>query len=257
MIIDSNASLPENGKRSPDRLVRNERSIENTIGTLSLGELENRNVMLYWDDSPPPNSVCAIYETWCSFCAGWNVSLFDREEASRFLLREFGRGILSLFSSCALPSMRSDFFRVFWAMSKGGIYSDVTFLPNCEPSFFYENKNITLVKLLRDGETRMYNGIFFAKKNCAEINLVADEIIKNVSQRKLDNVYRVTGPEAWVLALGKEETSTIAIKIYNNILGKAIVPSFYPETTRDTENHWSKKQNRMNIFCEPEIEKYF
>ena len=253
MKIDKNVSLPENGKRSPDRIVRNERIIEETIGTLAQGELENRNVMLYWDESPPPDSVCAIVETWKSFCFGWNVSLFNREEASRFLLREFGREILSLFSSCALPSMRSDFFRVFWAISKGGIYSDVTFLPNCEPNFFEENKNITLVEVIRDGRPRMYNGIFFAKQNCAEIKLVAYEIIKNVSQKKLDNVYQVTGPGAWVLAIGREETSTITVKIFNDIIGNDIVYSCYPESTRDTENHWSKRQCRMNIFCEPEI----
>ena len=141
----------------------------------------NRNIMIYWDDSTPPPSISAVLEKWESVCPDWNVSLYNSETASRFLHDKFGIEILRLFSQCALQTMKSDFFRVFWAASEGGVYSDVTFSPVREPLFFDEKKNITL---LMDDKMCIRNGIFFAKKNCAQIKLIAFEIFKNVSIKK-------------------------------------------------------------------------
>lgn len=212
---------------------------------------ENRNIMIYWDDSTPPPSISAVLEKWESICPDWNVSLYNSETASRFLHDKFGMEILRLFSQCALPTMKSDFFRVFWAASEGGVYSDVTFSPVREPLFFDEKKNITLLK---DDNMRIRNGIFFAKKNCAQIKLIAFKIIKNVSIKNEKNMYMVTGPGAWVEAIGKEETDSIAIRNFWEVRRKFTSNSIFPESTRNTENHWSKVQERQSIFCEPNIE---
>lgn len=184
---------------------------------------ENRNIMIYWDESTPPPSISAILEKWESVCPDWNVSLYNSVKASRFLHEKFGIEILRLFSQCALPTMRSDFFRVFWAASEGGIYSDVTFSPIREPLFFDEKKNITLLK---DDRMSIRNGIFFAKKNCAQIKLIAFEIIKNVSIKKYKNIHMVTGPSAWVNAIGNEETDSIAIRNFWEVRRKFTSNSF-------------------------------
>lgn len=206
----------------------------------------NKNIMIYWDKTPAPKSILCILDCWKEKCNKWNVYLYDNESASKFLFDNFGGEIEKMFHTCALPSMRADFFRVFWAISVGGIYSDVTFVPKCEPYFFDEVKNITLLSFC-DG-TRIKNSAFFAKKNCAELKLVGYEIIKNISQKKKNNIFEVTGPGAWQDAIGVKETESIAIRDFGKVRRNFLGFSGYPESTRNTENHWSVRQLQMSIY---------
>lgn len=218
---------------------------------------ENQNVMLYWDNANPfPPDILSVTEIWRNVCSTWNVMLFSKETACSFLRDKFGEDIVHLFLTCGMPAMRADFFRVFWAISDGGIYSDISFTPKREPQFFDPGKDVTLARKAYDG--KIINGIFFSKKDSKALKLVAYEIIKTVSEKKRTNIYRVTGPAAWMRALwGRDtndletsdmETSTIAIVNFENLCRDFLIDSAYPSSTRGTDMHWSRQQKRKSIY---------
>ena len=165
--------------------------ISRTIG-------DSRNVMLYWDDANPfPPDIIAITEKWRNFCPGWDVMLFGKDTACGFLQENFGRDIARLFLTCGLSNMRSDFFRVFWAIAKGGIYSDLLFSPKREPLFFDPEKNLTLA---RNHYTGMpINGIFFAKRDCVELKLVAYQLITTISKSNYSGQIHTSGKTIYLL----------------------------------------------------------
>lgn len=218
---------------------------------------ENRNVMLYWDDlmlewgevEPYPDGIIAVKEKWQSFCPRWNAVLFSKETAWHFLREKFGRDIAELFSTCAVAAMRSDFFRVFWAISEGGIYSDLNFVPIREPFFFEPSKRLTVAR--RSDNGTIMNRIFFSKKGCEEMKLVANEIIETVSKREIPCILHSTGPGAWTRALSPNGTSGMTVLKWEDLLGNVIERRNYGHTTRGTCQHWKKLQLRMSIYRDP------
>ena len=202
-----------------------------------------RNIMLYWDDMPPPE-VSVVVKKWSNVCPTWNVVLFDERKALGFLYARFGREIARLFLRCAIPAMRADFFRVFWTMSEGGIYTDVKFVPKKEPLFFNPEKDISVIKSI-NGEIQ--NNFFYSKKDSKELNFVALEIIRSISVG-IPYVNHATGPAVWARVLGEKETSTMAI-IKAKSISEYIDRSGYSREKRP-ERDWSKQQEHGNIYRE-------
>ena len=221
---------------------------------------ENRNIMLYWDDANPfPSDIISVTEAWQNACPTWNVMLFGCETACEYLRSKFGGDIAHLFLSCGIPAMRSDFIRVFWVISDGGIYSDMTFVPKREALFFDPGKDVTLAR--RSDNGRILNNIFFSKKNTKEIKLVAYEIVKAVSEKKKNNIYRATGPGAWMKALwggrlnnaiqaddSELNTSTLSFVNFDHLCRDFLADSNYPSSTRGSDMHWHERQTRESIY---------
>ena len=204
------------------------------------------NVMLYWDDNAPTQDILDVVEKWRCFCPNSNVVLFDKETASRYLIDVYGQDILRLFLTCAVPAMRSDFFRVFWAISKGGIYSDVRFVPLRDPLLFDSGKDLTVG---RRPDGLIVNNFFSCKKDCKELKLIAFEIMKAISQKEIQHVSYASGPRLWTRILPNTETDTMAIANWrNDTREKFIEYSNYKSCTRHTHMHWTKVQRRMSIY---------
>jgi hypothetical protein len=125
--------------------------------------------------------------------------------------------------------MRSDFFRVFWALSKGGVYSDITF----DPILIAPEKHITIMT---------------TDQQCRELRSIALEILISLSKKEDQNVWSATGPGAFIRAIGNDETHTIHKVSTSSLLKHDIAPSFYSASTWNGENHWSVKQLHMNIY---------
>lgn len=220
---------------------------------------ENRNIMLYWDDGNPfPLDIISISDEWRTICPKWNVTLFNKETAYDFLLDNFGGDIARLFLTCGIPAMRSDFFRVFWAISKGGIYSDARYIPKREPLFFEPGKDLTLVRHPIWG---FCNGIFFSKKDCTELKFVAYEIITKISKRTVLPIQRITGPAVWRIAIwnihhsiflklenNELETSSIAVIDYETICRDWFHMPPHQSDTRGKEMHWSQLERYSGIY---------
>lgn len=220
-------------------------------GSFGLTEL-NKNIMLYWDTRPYPADVLEIVQKWRDSFPDWNVTIFDREMASIFLSKMYGREIVRLFLTCALPAMRADFFRVFWAISEGGIYSDLRFTPRQNPIFFNTEKDLTVPMVPRIPILR--NNLFFAKRNCKELKLVACELIKNVSQKKIHDIYEATGPTLWGKVIPLKDTSTVSLVNWKNVVDKFVYRREYPSSTRGTDMHWTQMQLKINIYHAPPVE---
>ena len=216
-----------------------------------------KNVMLYWDNKvldwgevePYPPEIITVKEKWQNFCPGWNVALFSKETAWIFLRDKFGSDVARLFSTCALATMRADFFRVFWAISEGGIYSDLQFVPRREPLFFDASKHLTVVRRPNSGV--IINGIFYSKKDCSELKLVAREIIKTVSERKIPCIMHATGPGAWMRTLSRNGMSEMSIINLEELLENFIEQYEYGRSTRGSSDYWKRLQLRMSIYRDP------
>ena len=195
-----------------------------------------QNIMLYWDNimldwgeiEPYPPEIIAVKEKWQNFCPGWNVALFSKETAWLFFARQVWMRRRPLFSTCAVATMRADFFRVFWAISEGGIYSDLQFVPRREPLFFDAGKRLTVVRRPNSGV--IINGIFYSRKDCSELKLVAREIIKTVSERAIPCIMHATGPGAWMRTLSRKGMREISIINLEELLGK-FIEQFHYQTT--------------------------
>ena len=205
---------------------------------------EPKNIMLYWDDAPPPE-ISEVVEKWRNACPGWNVALHDERTAYRFLRARFGGEIARLFLRCAIPAMKSDFFRVFWAIAEGGIYSDVSFVPKREPLFFDPEKNISVVT--HNIPSTILNGFFYSQKDSNELKMVAHEVIRAISLERISHVGLATGPAAWGRALGQRETSTMAIIAWEDFR-KFVDITEYSSKMRVTESHWSSQQKCKSIY---------
>ena len=210
----------------------------------------NRNIMLYWDKADPfPSDIVKVSELWMKFSPEWDVTLFSKETAGSFLREKFGVDVVRLFLTCAVPAMRADFFRVFWAISEGGIYSDLTFAPIREPLFFDPEKNLTVVK--RPDGAVIRNNIFYSKKDCKEMKLIAYEIMKSVSKRESTHIAFATGPRIWTKILTSNKKDSVTILEWEDLFGDYIKFSRYPSSTYGTHMHWKELQLRMNIYQDP------
>lgn len=210
----------------------------------------NRNVMLYWDDADPfPKDIIKVSEIWQQRCPAWNVTLFCKNTAFSYLRDKFGEDMARLFLTCALPTMRSDFFRVFWAISVGGIYSDMSFVPSREPLFFDPGKDLSVPR--RSSGGILINGFFYSKKGCKEMKLIAYEIVKTVSKKEIPCVLHATGPGAWKRALSQYETSAMAILEWEDLLGDFIELSRYRSSVHSTPRHWKWQQLITKLYQDP------
>lgn len=218
---------------------------ETELGTLKTID-ENRNIMLFWDNAPP-TEISAAVEKWRNVCPAWNVTFFNEQTACEFLQERFGREIVRLFLRCAIPAMKSDFFRVFWAISEGGIYTDVSLIPKREPFFFDPEKDITVVT--HATSQTLNNNIFYSKKDTRELKLVAHEIIKSISLERIPYIALATGPAAWARALGQKETSTMAI-LGPNDLYQFVQVTEHSRKLKKSDMHWSRQQYRTSIYGE-------
>ena len=217
----------------------------------------NRNVMLYWDNNmldwgevePYPQGIIAVREKWRRFCPGWRVTLYSRETAWLFLRDKHGEDIAELFSTCAVAAMRADFFRVFWAIAEGGIYTDLNYVPKREPFFVDPAKRLSVAR--RSDNGTIMNRFFFSKKDCEEMKLIANEIIDAVGKREIPCILHATGPGAWTRTLSQIGTSGMSILNWEDLLGNFIERRNYGHTTRGTSQYWKKLQLRMSIYQNP------
>lgn len=207
--------------------------------------------MLYWDDPVIDPSLTGVLDRWTQHTPGWNLSLYNERTARDYLREHFGQDIARTFLTCALPAMRSDFFRVFWALREGGLYSDVTFVPTREPAFFDGGRNMTLVRFKHG---RIVNGIFRAKADCPELHRVADRMLANMARRDEDNLWLVTGPGAWIQALDRGKAGDIEILEHAELFPAHMDGSRYKGSTRATDRHWSRLQKVQGIYRDPPTE---
>lgn len=209
-------------------------------------------VFVYWDAPEAPADVLAVVARWREKCPEREVELFNRDTARQFLTRTHGATIAALFDSCALPAMRSDFFRVFRALEGGGLYCDVTFAPQAglsrAPEGFGTATGLSVVRWNAHG--RIVNGIFHAKAGNPLMQQIAYALTKGVSLRRGQNVWSVTGPGVWIPILDQADPASFKAYDSDALFTGFLQRSGYTSSTRGTDQHWSKAQEAIGIFAD-------
>lgn len=210
------------------------------------------NVLLFWDKYPFPDSVLCVFDLWKSLGSEWQVELLCFGSAASFSENHYGKEVCQAFKSCALPAMQSDFIRVFWVLANGGLYADLTFAPKLSPKFWSESDQFVCARWQHG---RIINGIFYAKKGSRKLAIIAEEILDNVQSRTGSNIRNVTGPGVWNKIIGNDSDESFRVIDRQELFSIHITHSKYSATTRESEEHWSRKQKTMNIFIDPTVRK--
>jgi len=85
-----------------------------------------RTLVRYWHDaSEVPKDVQACLASWDEVAReGLCLRMFDDLSAADYIAGEFGAREQAAFSKCRHPAMRSDYFRLCFVLSEGGLYVD-------------------------------------------------------------------------------------------------------------------------------------
>lgn len=150
----------------------------------------------YWDDGEPPGDVAALIEAFRERNPGVEHELFDERRAGELIAARFGARELAAFHSCAVPSMRADYFRYCAVLALGGLYADVGF--RCRAPLRPPLAGVAPhggVLFLEPAGRFVLNGIFlFAAPGHPLLRLALDVATANVERRVSELVQMVTGP---------------------------------------------------------------
>jgi hypothetical protein len=204
-----------------------------------------RNALIYWSQTPVPASVQTVFDDWRAACPDWDVNLYCRDAAMAFVESHYGSGTARIFSSCRIPAMQSDVFRVLWALERGGVYSDLTWKPKSPPLFHAPEKSLTVG---RWHHGRIVNSVFSAIAGSGSLSRVAKQILHDVENRRSGNIWEITGAGAWIKCLGNEGDDDFSAVDQAKLLEDCLMPSYYASSTRGTTEHWSKRQGTEPLY---------
>lgn len=85
-----------------------------------------RTLVRYWHDaSGVPDDVQICLSSWDVLeREGFSFQMFDDLSAADYIATEYGAREQAAFSKCRHPAMRSDYFRLCYILSEGGLYVD-------------------------------------------------------------------------------------------------------------------------------------
>lgn len=205
----------------------------------------HKNIILYWHDECPPESVLDVAGQWQVTATDWRVTLYSRETAAHFLASQYGQKVSDLFCACRIPAMQADLFRVFAILAQGGLYSDITFAPTRAPEFISPAHDVTAVKG-RHG--KFINGLFYARQGSPDLDRVGREIIRGVAERADNRIWAVSGPGAWFRAATPHDNPRFNLLSLPDLLGQDLTESNYRSSTRGTRSHWSERQKTESLY---------
>jgi mannosyltransferase OCH1-like enzyme len=209
-----------------------------------------RTVHQYWDRNIPFD-VAALVEQWRSV-PGFSHKLYDDIQTEDFISDRFGERAAAAFRRCAIPAMRSDFFRYAVLLDQGGIYADADTAPVGDIPGLYERTRRGLL-FIRKGDP-VTDFMIFKKPGDPLLQLALQNSIANIEQRVSDSVYVVTGP--WVVTRLYRNIDPHPPDLFNDIdlplvdeLSKD-VGFHWNLSHRANGKHWSEVQKTQSIFSD-------
>lgn len=146
-------------------------------------------LMQYWDSEIIPNEVNLLIDTW-RFDKSIDYVLFNNATAREFLTKNFDGEVVECFNRCAVPAMQADFFRLCWLYKSGGFYVDADIKNVSGLEFFSAHENY----LFKRRGSIANDFMFFSKPYHPIIFLSLMKAIHNISNKKIGNVWQLTGP---------------------------------------------------------------
>lgn len=201
-----------------------------------------KKVVQYWDQDQIPDDVSMLMKSWVQVNPDIEYIRFSKKEAASFLRAEYGEEVARLFETCAVPAMRSDFFRVGYILKNGGMYIDAATRAERQlPSEFFSDG---VLRLMRKWHGGVWNGFIVANKNDPFLGGVFQRIIENIRSRRKNDVWAVTGPGV-INELLKDNSELVEIIDQKDL---KVFFSLVNDLKHKKESHWSKIQNKQSIF---------
>jgi len=148
-------------------------------------------ILQFWDAEAPHYIQVLLKSVECNN-SDLDYVLYNDDMASIYIAEHYGEEMRSVYQSCALPSMRADLFRYFYLLREGGFYIDADF--SCSQSLDPLLEKGT-AGCLYERKAGICNGILFVRNaNNPLIERILSDALANISSRKSNSVWSVTGP---------------------------------------------------------------
>jgi mannosyltransferase OCH1-like enzyme len=197
-----------------------------------------------------------MMDTWCDCGSGFRYLRFDDHTAQALIEEHFGARHVDLYRVCALPAMRSDFFRycALWAL--GGIYADADTVrrgPINELCGSAGARGLLVKRLFAPwNEARIINDIMFMRRPRDPLMRYAINFAGfNIRNRPSNNVWQITGP-----ALLTQLYDHVTAENLPDLDGFAVIEEeelvrrFVKFGAAEYQNfdHWFEVQKHRNVF---------
>lgn len=93
-------------------------------GTAPAGQAPEGHLVHYWDSPQPPADVAATLASWRRMNPTLKQTILHLESARAFILTEHGDRARQCFDLCHHAAMQSDYLRLLWLVTHGGLYAD-------------------------------------------------------------------------------------------------------------------------------------
>lgn len=196
-------------------------------------------LMQFWDTDPPAD-VVAEMQAW-ERLAGARYVRFDAERAIEFFHRAIGAAEARMLAECPHPAIQSDFFRLGWLMTEGGIYvdADARMRPGFADLYQKLGGRTVLWFRTRAAEMTVINGFIAAPAGSAFVEGAFKIACRRLASGKDMHVFDYAGPTLMTQAalrlaergkLGPVATLTDGF-VAANIMGQ--IDSSYKRDTRN------------------------
>lgn len=151
-----------------------------------------KTIMQFWHSAVLPEDIAPLVALWKRRNPGFQHCLFNDVTARAYIAQYFPEAYLAAFDSCAIPAMRSDFFRYAYLYKEGGVYVDAA-ITCTTPLQDWLDFSRELI-LVRKPAGRIINGFIAAKAGHPFLKAVLDQCVININEKISNNVWLVTGP---------------------------------------------------------------
>lgn len=206
-----------------------------------------RTLIQFWDTPQLPEDIRPKVESWAEK-SGLTQRVFCKETAADFIAETYGPDYIACFEKCALPAMKSDFFRILAVYHYGGWYVDCSIECLQSP-----------VSLLTDPAHHMAyyrrwhggvnNGFFAAVSQCAHLGKIIDSVVHNVTHEIGKTVWEVTGPKSWNAVFPKETSFPDVREIAHTEIAAKYVTFHHDLNHKKGGKHWSEAQKVSGVFA--------
>jgi mannosyltransferase OCH1-like enzyme len=209
-----------------------------------------KKIMQFWDAHTLPADILPLTESWKKLNPNFDYQLFDDASARTYIEAHFSPAHIKAFDNCALPAMRSDFFRYAYIYQDGGVYSDagISCAISLEQWLDFDQPLIFVRKTFKDGRPdRIMNGFIAASPKNNLLKMALDECIKNINEKKLKNIWRVTGPGIINAIVNDGSTEPLTELDFDFFKTNCYIHS---NLQHKKTAHWSMQQNEQSIYSD-------
>ncbi len=213
-----------------------------------------KTIMQFWHSADLPEDIAPLVANWQRQHPDFKHQLFNDETARAYLSEHFPAAYLEAFNACAVPAMRSDFFRYAFIYNEGGIYVDAG-IDCLKPltDWLDFSQQLVLIKKPKGGG-RLINGFIAATAHDGFLQAMLAQCLSNIKSQSNNNVWLVTGPGV-INNLVKNRAIKPQIQIIEFAEFKQYCHIFNNLDHKKTI-HWSLVQKDQSIYADskPHIE---